>query len=227
MKLLIGIPAYNEAAVLEKVIRSLPKSIRGVNPLDILVVDDGSSDRTASVAQKCGAIVLRHRLNRGLGGALKTIFAFAAREQYDMLITFDADGQHKSTDIPRLIEALTRDDNDVVIGTRWRNKAHVPASRRIINQLANILTFTLFGVYTTDSQSGLRCFSKKAIGVIRLQTDGMEVSSEFFKEIYRNKLQFAELPIDAIYTKYSRKKGQRLSNFVNVFFELFMRFLRQ
>lgn len=226
MKLLIGIPAYNEQEMIGQVIKSLPQKIKGVGKIDVLVVDDGSFDQTAKLAQKAGAQVLRHFLNRGLGGAFKTIFSYAKGEAYDILVTFDADGQHNPADIPKLIEPIVKGKKDVTIGTRWQRSKNIPFSRKIINKFANIITYLLFSVWTTDSQSGLRAFSKKAIKLINIKSDGMEVSSEFFREIYINKLKFQEIPIEIRYTGYSQSKGQKLTNAPNVFFHLFMRLLR-
>lgn len=226
MKLLIGIPAFNEEKVIGKVLSSLPKKIRGIKKIDVLVVDDGSSDQTGEVAKKSHVIVLTHLLNRGLGGSLKTIFTYAKAKDYDILVTFDADGQHEANDLPKVLEPILENKSDVVIGTRWKKKKEVPFSRLIINNFANIVTFLLYGIKTSDSQSGLRVFSKNAIAKIKLQTDGMEVSSEIFKEIRRNKLRYKEVPIEAIYTDYSIAKGQKLAEAPNVFIKLFLRLLR-
>lgn len=226
MKLLIGIPAYNEGRMISDVIKSIPAKIDGCKTVEVLVLDDGSTDKTRTIAQKCGVIVLSHMINRGLGGALKTIFAFAKQEHYDVLVTFDADGQHNSSDIRHLIKPIIDNHKDVVIGTRWVKRTNVPISRLFINQIANIATYFLFGVWTSDSQSGFRAFSKKAIQKINIQTDGMEVSSELFREIYRNKLKYSEIPINALYTDYSESKGQRLDNAPNVFFQLLFRLLK-
>lgn len=226
MKVLVGIPAFNEEKMIGKVIRSLPKRIKGVKKIDLLVVDDGSEDETREIAKDSGSLVLSHLINRGLGGSLKTIFTYAKKKNYDILVTFDADGQHKASDLPRILDPVLKKKKDVVIGTRWKNVRYVPFSRLVLNRLANIVTFFLFGVWTSDSQSGFRAFGKKAIKVIRLQTDGMEVSSEFFREIYMNKLKFGEIPINVIYSDYSKSKGQKLSNAPNVFFQLLLRLLR-
>ena|SRR3989338_621835 len=226
MKLLIGIPAYNEGKVIGSVISSLIKSaINGIKT-DILVVDDGSTDSTFTEAEKQGVITLKHLLNRGLGGSLKTIISYAKYKDYDILVTFDADGQHNPSDIPKLIEPIIKGEKDVVIGSRWRLSKNVPLSRVIINKLANLITYLLFSFWTSDSQSGLRALNKKAIRQINLHSDGMEVSSEFFREIFINKLRFQEVPITVRYTSYSQAKGQKLSNAPNVFFHLFMRLLR-
>lgn len=226
-KLLIGIPAFNEREMIGKVVKSLPDVISGIDRIDILVVDDGSSDGTGTVAQAKGATVVTHVLNLGLGGALKTIFTFAGKYSYDFLVTFDADGQHKAEDISRLLRPLLNNSADAVIGSRWKTVRPAPLPRILVNKLANALALLFFAARTTDSQSGLRAFNKKAIHAIRINTDGMEVSSEIIKEIARLQLRYSEIAIEPIYTQYSQTKGQKLSNAPSVLFELFMRFLRQ
>lgn len=226
MKLLIGIPAYNEAQAIGKVIRSLPKKISGFKKLDVLVVDDGSIDDTAQIVKREKVRVLSHIINRGLGGALKSLFAYARENDYDVLVTFDADGQHLAGDIVKIVKPILNKKKDVVIGTRWKNRNAVPWSRYLVNQIANLLTLILFGIYTSDSQSGLRAFNRKAILKINVTTDGMEVSSEFFKEIKMNNLRLDEVPINPIYTDYSKKKGQRLDNAPEVFLRLLIKFIR-
>lgn len=226
MKLLIGIPAYNEEQTIEKVIKSLPKKIAGIDEIETLLVDDGSTDATGDIAAKNGAKVLTHIINRGLGGALKTIFAYARDNRSDILVTFDADGQHRGTDIEKLLQPILHKTKDVMIGSRWKTKDKKPFSRYIVNQFANIATWLLFGVYTTDSQSGLRAFNRKAIEKINITGDGMEVSSEFFKEIKAHNLRFGEVAISPIYSAYSQHKGQRLDNAPEVFFRLLLRFIR-
>lgn len=226
MNLLIGIPAYNEEPILAKVLNSLPRKISAISKISVLVVDDGSSDKTALIAEKNGALVARHLLNRGLGGALKTIFEFALDNQYDFLVTMDADGQHQSSDLKKLIKPVIENKTDVSIGSRWLKKGNAPLLRIIINKFANILTFIMFGIFSSDSQSGLRVFNKKSLSKIKIQTDGMEVSSEILREISKNKLKLIEIPISAIYTDYSQKKGQKLENAPNVILQLILRLLR-
>lgn len=226
MKLLIGIPAYNESSMIGKIVKSIPKKIDRIDERDILVVNDGSTDDTAKIASSVGASVLTHVLNRGLGGALKTIFAYARLNDYDLLVTFDADGQHLPQDIEKVINPILNQNKDVVIGTRWMKRNNAPFIRYIVNQCANIITYILFGIWSTDTQSGLRAFNKKAINKIKIVSDGMEVSSEFFKEIFRNKLSYGEIPIKAVYTEYSKVKGQKIDNAPEVFFQLILRMLK-
>src|SRR3990167_3233552 len=104
-RLLIMIPAYNEQGAIEAVLKSLPVRVLGIKT-DVLVVDDGSTDETAMIAQKFRAYVMRHIINRGLGAALATGFAYARKKGYQFVLTFDADGQHQASDIPRLVRPL-------------------------------------------------------------------------------------------------------------------------
>lgn len=226
MKILIGIPAFNEEKMIAHVVTSVQTVTKKPGNTEILVVDDGSTDATAKIAVQCGASVISHILNRGLGGALKTIFAYASMNKYDILVTFDADGQHDPRDIRKLIAPILKKRADVVIGSRWLGSHSVPLPRLIINKLANMMTFFLYGIYSSDSQSGLRAFGKKAIKLVKIQTDGMEVSSEIFQNIYRNRLKFTEIPVEPIYTPYSLKKGQRITNAPNVAIQLLLRLLR-
>lgn len=225
MKILIGIPAFNEEKVIGQVIKSLPKKINKFN-VDVFVLDDGSTDQTASIAKKTGAVVARHLLNRGLGGALKTIFDYAKNHRYELLVTMDADGQHDSRDLKHLINPILNKKVDAVIGSRWLAPKNAPWSRLIINKLANLLTYAFFGTVTSDSQSGFRAFNRKSIEEIELKTDGMEVSSEIFREISRTGLKFKEIPIKVIYSQYSQTKGQKLENAPDVFIQLLIRLLR-
>lgn len=200
----IVIPAYNEERTIGSVIRNLNAHGYG----RIIVVDDGSKDRTRDLACREGAVVLRHFLNRGVGGALGTGIKAALRFEPDIIVTLDADGQHVPDDIPRLIEPIEKGEAEVVIGTRLSNPTGMPWSRRLANWTANLITFVLFGLWTTDSQSGMRAFSRAAAEKLQLMTSGMEASSEIIGEIARNKLKLAEVPIKAIYTEYSLSKGQ-------------------
>jgi glycosyltransferase involved in cell wall biosynthesis len=203
----VVIPAYNEARTIEGVIRGL--MARGL--LCIIVVDDGSIDRTGELAGQQGAQVVRHILNRGLGGALGTGLRAALRLKPEIIVTCDADGQHDPDDIRQLLGPIEQGEADVVIGSRMLNPAGMPWSRRLANWVANLATYFLFGVRTTDSQSGLRAFSRDAAEQIRIMSNGMEVSSEIIVEIVRSGLRLKEVPVRPIYTQYSLSKGQSLN----------------
>lgn len=224
MKPLVVVPAFNEEVSIGEVLTDLKKH----GYTNIVVVDDGSSDACGKIAREEGAFVLRHILNRGLGAALGTGFEFARSMRFDTLVTFDADGQHRAADIAKLLVPIRENRADVVIGSRLLGETDgMPGQRKILNRLSNILTYLLFGVATTDSQSGLRAFNQKAVGCLVLKTDRMEVSSEFFKEIRRNKLRFAEVPIKPIYTDYSLKGSSQEENAsAKIAFRLVLRLFR-
>lgn len=199
MKTLIVVPAHNEEAKIKDVLDDLAS--HGYK--DILVVDDGSTDRTGLIAKKGGAKVVRHIINCGLGAALGTGFEFARRNDYDCLVTFDGDGQHNAADIKRLITPIENKTADMVIGSRLINPQGMPLGRIVVNYASNFATLVLYHVWTTDTTSGLRAFNQDAIKKISLKTDKMEVSNEFFMEIKRNNLKFVEIPIKPVYTDYS------------------------
>ncbi len=224
MRRLIIVPAYNEAQVIFTTITKLKKRLN--KKFDILVVDDGSLDQTFPEAKKTHVRIVRHPLNRGLGAALGTGIAYARKGKYDLAITFDADGQHDPRDINKAVKPIEASKADLVIGTRTKGIGNMPFDRWVINWASNILTFLLFGIWTSDSQSGFRAFSKKALHYIEIKTEGMEVSSEIFSEVKKHQLKVAEIPIHVIYTTYSRSKGQTNLNAFNVLVKLLLRLAR-
>jgi len=201
-KVFVIIPAFNEEKNLGDVLREVKKYTE-----NIVVVNDGSKDCTGEIGREAGTITIDHFLNRGLGAALGTGIEAALLLGARYIITFDADGQHKAEDILRLVKTA-EEGYDVVIGSRLINPDGMPWTRRFANWIGNIVTYFLFGIWVTDSQSGLRLFSKEAAKSLNLKSNRMEVSSEIIKEIKRNNLKFKEIPIEAIYTDYSLSKGQ-------------------
>ena len=222
---LVIIPAFNESKVIGETIRGVRRVLG--KQATILVVDDGSTDTTRFVARRAGAMVVHHPVNRGLGGALGTGLYWAKAHDVDTVVTFDADGQHDASDLPHVLLPIRRGDADVVIGSRtlsgWRD---IPIDRKIIIAGSNMLTWWLFGVKMSDSLSGFRAFNRQAIEQIQLRTDRMEVSNEFFFEMKRNRLRLSEVPIQVIYTEYSRLKGQKNSNIFDVTLNLLLRLFR-
>jgi glycosyltransferase involved in cell wall biosynthesis len=198
MNLVIVVPAWNEEKTIAGVISDLKN--HGYN--NIVVVDDGSVDNSGVRAKGLGARVLTHIVNRGLGAALGTGFAYAKSFGADVVVTFDSDGQHNAEDIKNLVKPIVNNTADVVIGSRMTAyRKLMPVSRLLISYLANLLTYLLYGFWSSDSQSGLRAFNKKALEKIVIKTDRMEISSEFLKEIKRNKLRYAEVPIKPVFLK--------------------------
>lgn len=223
---MVVLPAFNEEKVIGRILVTLKNTLKSFSDWQsqIVVVDDGSSDKTNIISEKLGVLVLKHPINRGLGGALATGFHYARLKKADFLVTMDSDGQHEPADIIKILKPLSENKVDIVIGTR--NIFKMPADRKIITFLSSLLTFFLFGVWCNDTQSGFRGFNNKAIEKIEIKTQRMEVSSEFFSEIKRNKLKFIEVPIKVIYTSYARQKGQSNLNSLKVFLRLLLRLAR-
>lgn len=192
------------------------------------MVDDGSYDQTGEIARSKGAVVVRHLINRGLGGALGTGIEAALYWGADVVVTFDADGQHSPDDINKVIQPVLMDRADVVIGSRMLEAGGMPWARRVANRLANFITWVLLGIQTTDSQSGLRAFSRLAAEQIKITSNYYEVSTEICGEIERHHLRLTEVPVRSIYTEYSLSKGQGFKAGLKTLFRLLLfRYVRQ
>jgi glycosyltransferase involved in cell wall biosynthesis len=222
MKLVIIIPAFNEEKMIGEVLDRLLENKPSDLATEIVVINDGSEDNTQFEAIKRKVTVLNHLLNRGLGGVLGTGLEYAKRTGADFVITLDADGQHDPKDLGKILSPLIAKQADVIIGSRLIGKSNMKLDRKIINYLANLLNFLLWGIWVTDSQSGYRGFSKRAVEKIEIKMNRMEVSSEFLKEVKRHSLKIKEVPIKAIYTDYSKSKGQKNTNALNIFAKLIL-----
>jgi glycosyltransferase involved in cell wall biosynthesis len=193
-KTIIALPAYNEETNLGFVIKG---ALQFSNT--ILVVDDGSTDNTALVAEEAGAIVVKHEKNLGYGGALNTIFSTSRSMEADALVIIDSDGQHNPEDIQPLLEKLDQ-GADVVIGSRFLEiKNTIPLYRKIGMKVLDIFTKAAGVQKITDSQSGFRAYGKKAIGILKITGKGMSAGSEILIQISDNNLKVQEVPITVRY----------------------------
>jgi glycosyltransferase involved in cell wall biosynthesis len=208
-KIFIVIPAFNE----ERVISSVVQEIKSAGYGNIIVVDDGSEDKTYQEAERAGVVAVKHFLNRGKGAAVKTGIEAAKILGADIIITMDGDGQHNPQDISKMF-GLIGEGSDVVLGTRLKKPKGMPFYKIFANYLGNFFTYVVFGLWVTDSQSGFRAYSKKGIDLIDTKTDRYEYDSEVIREVYHHKLKYAEIPIDVRYTEYSMNKKNKM-NFKN------------
>lgn len=199
----IVMPAYNEERSIGRVIDAL----RAEGWTNIIVVDDGSRDRTAEIARSKGAVVVSHPKNMGLGAALRTGLREALERGADSAVTFDADGQHDPKAIRELIAAL--DEADVIIGVR--RHFGIPLHKRLGNFALDFVTYLFSGVLT-DSQSGSRAFNRRALEAIRIRSNRYEVSSEIIIQARRLGLRFKEVPVRCFYTKYSKARGTTIAS---------------
>lgn len=205
-KIFIVMPAFNESKILTEVI----KEIKSAGYENLIVIDDGSSDETFDVAQNENVTALKHFLNRGKGAAAKTGIEAAKILGADIVVTIDADGQHNPQDIKRMIEKI-RNGYDVVLGSRLKDPKGMPKYKILHNHIGNLCVWALYGLWVTDSQSGFRAYSKKAIDAIETKTDRYEYDSEVIREIYRNNLKYIEIPIEVRYTEYSMGKKHKMN----------------
>ena len=195
MMTIIGIPAFNE----EQNIASLILKLKEVSD-KIIVCDDGSTDMTGKISENLGAIVITHEKNQGYGAAIKSIFSKARDLNADILVTFDADGQHRIEDIKTVVEPILKNQADIVIGSRFLNKNDkVPKYRKFgIKALTTITNASISG-NLTDSQSGFRAYNKKILSELNLSDYGMGVSTEILIKASKKEFRIIEVPITILY----------------------------
>ena len=196
MKIVIGLPAFNEEKNIGKIIAQLlDKSY------SVIVCNDGSSDSTGIIAEKMGAIIINHKKNLGYGAAIGSIFRKARDEKIDILVTFDSDGQHRISDIEKMIEPIQNKTADIVIGSRFTEdgKADMPRYRKMGIKVITNLVNSQTGKNITDSQSGFRSYSSEVLSKMNLSENGMGVSTEILIKANKQKLKIIEIPITILY----------------------------
>lgn len=193
-KIAILLPAYNEEVAIASMILL---SSRYAD--EVIVIDDGSTDRTAEVSELAGATVLHHNTNKGKGVALKTGFAYA--KDFDIIVTIDADGQHNPSEIPLLIKPIEDGVADLVNGSRYLNgqDTSTPKYRRVGQTVLDTATNVAAGVKLTDSQSGFRAFSSVCFECFNFDPEGFGIESDMLIEASNNNLRIMEVEITVRY----------------------------
>lgn len=223
-KVCIVIPAFNEALVIGQVIADVTKAFKASQfSMSVVVINDGSRDDTSNVARKNGAIVIDHILNSGAGGATATGLRYAEKKQYDIAVTMDADGQHAAEDVLTGVRKMLSTNTDLLIGSRLIDSEGMSKVKVLGNKGLSSITYILFGVNSTDSQSGLRIFSRHALSNLKWKTSGYEFCSEMLWRAKQQRMIIDEYPIKAIYTEYSKAKGQNNWNAINIIKSLLRR----
>ena len=214
----IVVPAFNEEDSIEKVVNELAD----LN-YQVVVVDDGSAHPLHFVLEKSSAYVLRHLINMGQGAALRTGIDFALEQNAETIVTFDADGQHCSSDIALLISTLHLKGCDIVLGSRFLHDANsVPAKRKFVLQVARFINFFFTGLFLSDAHNGMRALTAEAAKKIKISQPRMAHATEMLSQIKKNKLRYTEVAVSVKYTAYSMAKGQRSFDGFRIVFDLFL-----
>lgn len=212
---------FNEAEVLASVLESLATLFPNV-----LCIDDGSTDSSAQIARSKGVRVVTHALNIGQGGALETAFRIlSAENQYQYLVTFDADGQHDPGDAQRMIMRLAESEADVAFASRFldSDRTQVPVLKRVVLKTVVKLNRLLTDVDLTDTHNGLRAIRIHQLHKISLFHFSMAHATELVSKILQANLRYVEIPAKIRYTPYSIRKGQSLFNSINIMLDFLWR----
>lgn len=216
------VPCYNEGTVIQDVLEDARQTFP-----NIVGVNDGSKDESASRIHAAGAHLVDHPVNLGQGAAIQTGIEYArAQPGAQYFVTFDADGQHQIKDVVAMIERLREEPLDIIVGTRFGRPRgendQVPWLKRLVLQTAVKLSPTTRKLKLTDAHNGLRTFNKTVADEIEIRMNGMSHASEIVSMIERNGWRVGEQPVDILYTEYSLSKGQSLINGVNILADGFL-----
>lgn len=212
MKLVVVIPSYNESKRISEVLDGVKEA-----NLPIIVVDDGSSDRTWDIAKRSGVLLIRHKINLGKGAALKTGCNKAFSLGYEGVILMDSDGQHKSTDLYKFKDALQKRGVDIAFGSRNLSLG-VPFIRFVSNKFASFLISVLFNIYLSDLLCGFRAITKDAYEKIDWESTGYDVETEMVVKTGKLGLKYCEVPVETVY--YDKFKGVTILDAFNTLFSV-------
>lgn len=205
------IPAYNEEKDIAKIIKKTKSYVDNV-----IVVDDGSKDKTREAAESADAVVLRHIVNLGKGAALKTGCDFAVKNGAEFIIALDADAQHNPENIPRFVEKLKK--YDIVFSYRKASR-NMPFVLRFGNWFISNVVKALYGVNLKDTQCGFRAFSREAYREIRWNASDYSMESEMISRTGKQRLKYVQIPIETIYS--DKYKGTTIIDGVKIVLNMF------
>ncbi len=222
MKLLIAMPCLNEAVNIAKVIYRVPTQIEGISDITILVIDDGSTDNTSEVARESGAVVIKHRGNRGVGSAFHTAVTYALENSHDIMVNIDGDGQFDPTDITKLISPIINSNADFVSASRFIDKActpKMPYIKLIGNHMMSHLVSSLCGQKFYDVSCGFRAYSRETLLQINLH-GAFTYTQETFIDLASKRLSIVEVPVEV---KYFKERTSRVAKSISKYaFNTFM-----
>ena len=212
------IPFYNENTVIREVIEDLlPYNYQ------IVLVNDGSTKSPYNILKDIDSLYfLHHKVNLGQGAAIQTGIDFALQKGAEYLVTFDADGQHRASDIQSLLEPLQNNEADICIASRFLEKGRHNATkgRKITLKVGRWVNYFFTGLFLSDAHNGLRAMNRTAADKFNLKENRMAHATEFLIAIKKNKIRYKEIPATVVYSDYSRKKGQSVFSSIRIFFDL-------
>ena len=214
----IIVPVFNEAFTIRKVITSLLDA-----GFSVVVVNDHSTDNSFECISDMKVHYLEHAVNLGQGAALQTGIEYAlAQKNAGIFVTFDGDGQHRVEDVIEMIKPVQNETADIVMGSRFLPESFSNAlfARKMAIHVARIINFLFTGLWLSDAHNGLRAFNRKTAFLLNLKENGMAHASEILFHVAKNKLRIKEMPVQILYTDYSRKKGQSIFGGIKIFFDL-------
>ena len=217
----VVVPAYNEDAVLASTVDELL-----ARNFTVVVVDDGSKTPARDILGGRPVHYLRHLINLGQGAALQTGMEYALQHGAEMVVHFDADGQHDPSAIETLAAPIRAGELDVALASRFldsEHASHVPALKRLVLKSGVAVSWMFTGVWLTDTHNGFRVLSRKAVQSIRLEEDGFAHATEILALVRKAGLRYREFPARVRYTEYSMAKGQGVLNSLNILFDLVLR----
>ena len=195
MKITVGIPAYNEEKNIAKIIVELKKTVD-----QIIVCDDGSTDSTSEIAESLGATVVKHAKNSGYGMAIRSIFLKSREINADILVTLDADGQHKIEDVNKIIKPVVDGEADISIGSRFlKEDSNTPGYRKLGVKIITKVTNSSLSEKITDAQSGFRAYNNKVLQSLTPADSGMGISTEILIKSSNLGLKIVEVPTEIQY----------------------------
>lgn len=215
----IIIPVFNE----QQTIRTVTESLLQMQ-YSILVVDDGSTDRTKECLDGLPVFYLKHKVNLGQGAALQTGISFALKMNAEYFVTFDADGQHDASDIEGMTRKMNETGCDIVFGSRFlqESKTNVSVSRSLILNIARYINYALSGILLSDAHNGLRLFNRKAASELHLTENKMAHATQIQMLVAKKNLSYSEYPNRIYYNQYSRQKGSKNIDGIKILFEILL-----